>query len=763
MQTVVLLLLAAGVAVDAGLAKVSDGTEPIKVSSTGPDSTLPSFFFMQEDEEGGGLYTKTGYTGGLGEPRPFFPDDSCPDDLFENTMRDERVPQLPWMLQEDWGCEREPQDVSVLVQETETLRVAITPQWGGKIWSVYHKGHRRQLVFNNPAHQPDNIGYRKAWVSGGIEFNWAPGYIGHSVFTEAPVWSAVLDTKYGEVVRVWEYDRINHTVWQVDILAKDDVLWTHAKITNPNDVDLEGYWWTCVAMPITDMTRIIMPAELTCCPCTPWPSGAYTNQNTTFVGADVAGCREKGTCAWQQDMSWLGNVPSAHDFFSHIDTTKVQPFLAHVADDGYTVMHAHPLNGTKIFTWGQAGWGAFQQDFMSASDYQNPACPSDYYDPYCEAYKHEGRYTELQIGPAPTQMHTFPLPRKTTFEWTDWYQAWQADKSTMHADYATALGAAQSWLRESRPAAETREMDDFFRSIADIPPERVRTTGMPWGGLWEKATGKRLAPGVVFPPPPHTPETTPWLELLENGTFSAKTVSLTPVNFEVDPLWEGLLLRSAERFGATWLHHLFLGTIALERGNAAAARSRFEASMASKPSVHAARNLALLAANVSAGVAKYQQAWALWTKLNPSTDPNSARLGKDLASEMAGWLLAHQRWTELESLLADISAIPNARPFAKKDRVLHATAAVALRKQDHILAKAILRGNCFPTYGSERAALIELWWQANVLEATKSKGSNLTTIEIVRLRRKIGCDGDYTVAKWNSPCRRGPPNLGYPY
>ena len=42
--------------------------------------------------------------------------------------------------------------------------------------------------------QPNNIGYRKAWASGGCEWNWSPGKIGHSVFSESPVFTAVLHT-----------------------------------------------------------------------------------------------------------------------------------------------------------------------------------------------------------------------------------------------------------------------------------------------------------------------------------------------------------------------------------------------------------------------------------------------------------------------------------------------------------------------------------------------------------------------------------------
>ena len=158
---------------------------------------------------------------------------------------------------------------------------------GWKIWSLYNKRLKKQVFYNNPAHQPDNIGYRKAWTSGGCEWNWAPGKIGHSVFTESPVYTAIIPTSKGNVTRVWEYDRQNHTVWSVDILLVDDVLFAHPKIRNPTNNEIPGYWWTCVAMPVTDNTRIITPAESSLTPCTPWPSGAWTNSNTTFTGSNL--------------------------------------------------------------------------------------------------------------------------------------------------------------------------------------------------------------------------------------------------------------------------------------------------------------------------------------------------------------------------------------------------------------------------------------------------------------------------------------------
>ena len=162
--------------------KAGWGKEPMKVSNTGPENLLPSFYFLSGGEEGGKYSGWTGYEGGLGTPNPFKVQDTCPDQLFEHVSEDLRVPVLPYLEQDDWGCERTPTNVSVIVLENEFLRAAITPQWGGKIWSLYDKKNKRQVFYNNPAHQPDNIGYRKAWTAGGCEWNWAPGmYLGHSM------------------------------------------------------------------------------------------------------------------------------------------------------------------------------------------------------------------------------------------------------------------------------------------------------------------------------------------------------------------------------------------------------------------------------------------------------------------------------------------------------------------------------------------------------------------------------------------------------
>ncbi len=71
---------------------------------------------------------------------------------------------------------------------------------------------------------------------------------------------AQVDTDRGPMLRVYEFDRRNGSTWQVDMMLVNDTFIIHPRISNPTEVDLKGYWWTCVAVPATPSTRILSPA-----------------------------------------------------------------------------------------------------------------------------------------------------------------------------------------------------------------------------------------------------------------------------------------------------------------------------------------------------------------------------------------------------------------------------------------------------------------------------------------------------------------------
>lgn len=377
-------------------------------------------------------------------------------------------------------------------------------------------------------------------------------------------------------------------------------------------------------------------------------------------------------------------------------------------------------------------------------------------------------------------MHTFPLPKNSTYKWTEWFKAWQvgcyqfdwltctqADPAVMHnKDYSRPLAEVKHFMNSPQgvPQSKVAEMDTFFEKLATIEPKKMLFEGMPWGGLQEKLTGKRVAQGCPFPEPKYTPETRAWLDLVANGTFSAATLELTPGNFEVSDSWIALTTKSLETGHNTWLHHLIIGTHALEVGNAELAAFSFSRSVELRPNLHASRNLAVMAANATAASAHFKAAWNSWLDLDMSTDPLAERIGKDFAGEYTVWMLLNDRFDELRSFLHAMEAHQVASKYLIKDKVLHARAGLAVQDKNYKSAIDILTSHCFPTYGNKRSDLIQLWWQAKVLEAEANKGGQpLTKRETLQLRRSLKCDGDYSSNTLNDKCRRGPPNLGYPY
>ena len=267
--------------------------------------------------------------------------------------------------------------------------------------------------------------------------------------------------------------------------------------------------------------------------------------------------------------------------------------------------------------------------------------------------------------------------------------------------------------------------------------------------------GKNFSSCCPFTSLPYDERTMHWIDLIRlNGTFSENASNTTPLNFEVGEMWMSLLGN-----GTSWLHYLFRGTQALEVGDVNRARDEFRASITKRPNAHAYRGLAVMSSTPNEGWENYQNAWKCYLSLSEEQDVVKNRIGKDLSREIATWLMLNNRWDDLREFL---SSLPES--YKSKDRVLHAQASLHVHDGDFASAKKILRSNCFPTYGSERSALIELWWNSLVLEAESEKGGeSLSPRELLALRRKYRCDGDSATSTLKDPCILGPPNLGYAY
>lgn len=718
----ILLFLLATLVVSYGKENIEIKRSSISIlnSDTLPGNLLPQFMFQQGAIEGGSIGVNIG--GGRGTPKPFKPDDTATDDIFDGANEDLRSPQLPYLTQDLWTCDRKQEEIYTYTMENDNLKVTITPQYAGKVWAIYDKNRQRDILFNNRAHQPANIGALKSWASGGCEWNWSPGIIGHSAFSETEVYLAKVETELGPMTRVYEFDRYNGTVWQVDMFLTNQTFLAHPRITNPTEVDLRGYWWTCVAVPATTSTRIFAPAthvaETSRDPMrdAPWPFFAEAIENSTFKGYENE---------WPTDNSYLGNHQIG-DMFLRIPDTVYTPYIAHTDLDGYVLVHGHPLNGTKFFTWGDGGPGRFMQDFLAGGG------------------KRQGDYTELQVGPAPTQMQTFPVPKISVTEWTEWFKGFDGNIGVLRGeDYQAALNHIESWMKSSSgfTQEEVAQWDSFFQKYAAAEPSEVLVRGQPWGALEEARLGKRLAPGLKFELPKEGEkgydEVKPWIELLQTGTFSEETLSVLPVSYQTTDAWLKLIKASADK-KMTWLHALHLGINYAERGMVEEPKKYLQMSMQLKPNPIAARTLGVL-------MAKPEQAWSYfqvaWKNLPQwKSDPSYYRLIDNLVVEISNFLIQEMWYDEMAKFVEEVPS-----DHKELDSFLAMESYLYLHQAKYDDAVELLKSHCFPTFAKARDQLMAMWNSAQEGIAAVKKGAPLTALEAHRARienpipENIGC------------------------
>uniref|UniRef100_A0A7S3JMS0 DUF5107 domain-containing protein n=1 Tax=Aureoumbra lagunensis TaxID=44058 RepID=A0A7S3JMS0_9STRA len=685
-----------------------------RFSETAPGNLLPKFLFqLGADVEGGTSESKIG--GGRGNKNTFQPDDTCPDSIFEGAMEDLRGPQLPHLSQDLWDCTRQP-NVSFpsIVLENKYLKVDIIPRFGGRVWSIYDKVRHRHLVYANPSHQPANIAVLGSWTSGGVEWNWSPGIIGHSVFSESPVYVAKLQGE--NAVRIYEYDRRNQSAWSVDLLLHNDALWFRPRIrTSQPQKKIPGYWWTCVAISVTPATRIftnkksVAQTSVEPIRAAPWPVFSSGDANTTFSGYPQ-GSRFT-------DNSYIGAIPSGDFFF--IQDNASSSFLASVSDanDSFVPFHVqNGGNGTKFFTWGSgSGSGRFMQDFLGGVSGTNDT--SRAYD-----------YAELQTGRAATQFQTFQVQGEEA--WIEVLGAMNVDdNSSLFGIYDTAVSTIANGINHF-----LLKQGDFatveLQRLAETEPLEILATGMPWGAV-DRANFSGLSFVVSDE---YLDEARPWLELFANGSFSDLSLSRAPLSYQIDPLWLERLRNSTQD---SWLRDLHIAVALTESGDVNEPKRLFLRSFHTRPSVVAARCLAILQTSTHDAWEWYQRAWTV--AFDDREEPARDRLIRNLATEIAYFLQGIHDYPNLNTF---IKALP---PHLNDlDAILTSKIMLSLVHDDPTTAIAMLNDTsplgCFPTIASERWTLMQ-WW----FTAVEKQANATSPVERHRARkshpvpRNIGC------------------------
>ncbi|MFE0875049.1 DUF5107 domain-containing protein [Streptomyces smyrnaeus] len=419
---------------------------------------------------------------------------------------------LPTRVLDGYGRQRTPTRLDTLVLENDRLRATVHPGLGGRLASLFHKPTARELLYVNPVLQPADFALNGAWFSGGVE--WNIGATGHTTLSCAPLHAARVPAPGGDgaMVRLWEWERLRDTPFQVDLwLPEDsDFLYVGVRVRNPHHRTVPVYWWSNIAVPEEPGARVLAPAE------------------ETWYFAYERRLRRIPVPEWEgTDLTYPLHSRFPADYFYEVPESS-RKWIASLDEKGRGLVQTSTdlLRGRKLFVWGAGPGGRRWQQWLT-----EPGTPG---------------YVEIQAGLARTQLEHLPLEAGGEFSWLEAYGPLSADAETVHgADWSAARVHTERRLEEALPRGAVEAAYAAWRPQADVEPEGGPrdgwlACGSGWGALEVERAGFTL-PGTPFPPGTLGAQQRPWRELLHTGTLPCGPDHAPPGPTLVAAEWRELL------------------------------------------------------------------------------------------------------------------------------------------------------------------------------------------------------------------------------
>jgi len=447
---------------------------------------------------------------------------------------------LPVRVRDGYDRDRAPRETDALVIENDRLRVTVFPSLGGRIASLVHKPTGRELLYRNPVLQPANFALNGAWFSGGIE--WNIGATGHTTLSCAPLHAArVPAPDGGEMLRLWEWERLRDLPFQVDLWLPDgsDFLHVGVRIRNPHEGPAPTYWWSNIAVP--EERRVLAPASEA------WHFG-YERRLRRVPVPSYDGV----------DRTYPLNSPYAADYFYEIPDGR-RRWIAALDADGHGLVQTSTdvLRGRKLFVWGTGSGGRRWQEWLTEPG--------------------TGGYCEIQAGLARTQLEHVRLDPESEVSWLEAYGPLDAGAE---GEWPAVVDAAEARLESALPRADLDAAYAAWKPYADTEPGEILATGSGWGALEVLRTDWKL-PGTPFDESTLGEAQKPWAELLRTGLLPEPRRVRPPGETLVAPHWRDML----ETAPATPLTEYHLGVAQWHAGDRAQAVRSWERALELAPSL----------------------------------------------------------------------------------------------------------------------------------------------------------------------------------
>lgn len=475
---------------------------------------------------------------------------------------------LPFTMQDQYDEPAKEVEYPSIELENEYLKATFLPDFGGRLWSLYDKKAKRDLLLDNTSVMPNNLAIRNAWCAGGIEYNI--GRRGHDEQTCSRRFAAVLkDSDDTPVLRFYEFNRDRAIPFQIDFYLpeKSRFLFARVSIKNIHEKVVPMYFWSNIAVPQLPGCRVIVPTFETYSNI--YDGGSHSLTNIPMPDGEGF------------DGSYPENFPVAKDLFFNIPD-DVRKYETVMFQDGYGLLFASTkrLQGRKLFVWGENAGG---------KHWQRKLVPDDLPD-----------YIEIQGGLAKTQFECLPMPPETTWEHLEAYGAISMPPEDCFNSWERAVEASNKLVDEILPASFLEEELLRTRKSFAAAPGKVIFQGSPWGALEEKRRGSKMANHLDFGDL-SSADVAPWVELLEKCSMP----ETFPCSYLVQDEWFELLKKAKQN----WLTLFHLALNYFHRDDLDAAESCINKSIALQK--NAFNTFAL--ANIFRNQGKIQEALELFS------------------------------------------------------------------------------------------------------------------------------------------------------
>jgi tetratricopeptide (TPR) repeat protein len=274
------------------------------------------------------------------------PDENPPFDIFATDRF-----SYPYTMRENVRNTETVHQWRAVYLENEYLKCTILRDLGGHIYTCVDKVNGKPMFYANPSFKKALIGYRGAWTTFGVEFNFP---VSHNWISVSPVdWSYGSKTDGSASVTVGNRDRVYGMEWTVELAPRpgSTVLEERVTLANRSDLRHRFYWWNNAGVEVWNDSRILYPMQFTA-------SHGFTNIDTWPVDS-------KG-----MDLSLISNqtdgpvsrfIYGSHEPFMGIYNPHTDAGVVHYAN--YS-----DLPAKKIWSWGVDEDGLAWRSALSDND-----------------------------------------------------------------------------------------------------------------------------------------------------------------------------------------------------------------------------------------------------------------------------------------------------------------------------------------------------------------------------------------------------------